>query len=99
MRVFKTRTFDRSMKRSGVTDRALWGGVLEKKMATKKRKSRILGEMHETAFGLHDAGVISKRRMSEFEALCHLDVHEMPPLRSGASERTLVSVRPCSPPC
>ena len=48
-------------------------------MATKKRKSRILGEMHETALGLHDAGVISKRRMGEFEALCHLDVHEMPP--------------------
>lgn len=29
MRVFKTRTFDRSMKRSGMTDRALWGAVLE----------------------------------------------------------------------
>jgi len=29
MRVFKTRTFDRSMKRSGVTDGALWAAVLE----------------------------------------------------------------------
>jgi hypothetical protein len=29
MRVFRTRTFDRSMKRSGVTDRALWAAVLE----------------------------------------------------------------------
>jgi hypothetical protein len=29
MRIFKTRTFDRSMKRSGVTDRALWAAVLE----------------------------------------------------------------------
>lgn len=48
-------------------------------MATKTRKSRILDEMHETALGLHQAGVISKRRMSEFDALCHLDVHEMPP--------------------
>lgn len=48
-------------------------------MATKTRKSRILDEMHETALGLHHAGVISKRRMSEFDALCHLDVHEMPP--------------------
>lgn len=35
--------------------------------------------MHETTLGLHDAGVISNRRMGEFEALCHLDVHEMPP--------------------
>ena len=48
-------------------------------MATIKRKSRILSEMHETARGLHGAGPISKRRMGEFEALCHLDVHEMPP--------------------
>jgi len=62
MRVFKTRTFDRSMKRSGMTDRASWAAVLERKMVTKNRKSRILGEMHETARGLHAAGLISKRR-------------------------------------
>ncbi len=48
-------------------------------MATTQRKSRILDEMHETARGLHSAGLISKRRMGEFDALCHLDVHEMPP--------------------
>jgi putative transcriptional regulator len=47
-------------------------------MTTTKRKSRILHEMHETARGLHGAGLISKRRMGEFDALCHLDVHEMP---------------------
>lgn len=45
--------------------------------------------MRETAQGLHGAGLISKRRMGEFEALCHLDVPEMPPqkiksLREGA---------------
>jgi putative transcriptional regulator len=48
-------------------------------MATKKRKSRILGEMHETARGLRGAGLISKRRMGEFDALCHLDVDDMSP--------------------
>lgn len=48
-------------------------------MTATKRKSRILDEMHETARGLHDAGLISKRRMGEFEALCHLNVEEMPP--------------------
>ncbi len=48
-------------------------------MATTKRKSRILEEMHETASGLHAAGLIDKRRMREFDALCHLDVEEMPP--------------------
>jgi len=48
-------------------------------MATTKRKSRILDEMHETARGLHEAGLITKRRMSEFKALCNLDVHEITP--------------------
>lgn len=48
-------------------------------MATTKRKSRIMEEIHETAHGLHGAGLISKRRMGEFDALCHLDVHEMAP--------------------
>lgn len=48
-------------------------------MATTKCKSRIIKEMHETARGLHKVGLISKRRMREFDALCHLDVKEMPP--------------------
>jgi len=48
-------------------------------MTAEKRKSRILNEMHETARGLHSAGLISKRRMGEFEALCHLDVAQMDP--------------------
>lgn len=48
-------------------------------MARAKRKSRILAEMHQTARDLHSAKLISKRRMSEFDALCHLDVREMPP--------------------
>lgn len=46
-------------------------------MTTTKPKSRILAEMHETAQGLHNAGLISKRRMGEFEALCRLDTHEL----------------------
>lgn len=48
-------------------------------MKTSKRKSRILDEMHQTAHGLHSAGLITKKRMSEFDALCGLDVREMPP--------------------
>lgn len=35
----------------------------------RKRNSRILDEAYETARGLHRPGLISKRRMSEFEAL------------------------------
>ena len=53
-------------------------------MTVTKRNSRILGEMHETARGLHGAGLISKRRMGEFDALCHLDVHEIPPQKIKA---------------
>jgi putative transcriptional regulator len=48
-------------------------------MTTKKRKSRILQEVHGMASDLHRIGLIDKRRMREFDALCHLDVHEMPP--------------------
>lgn len=48
------------------------------------RKSRILDEMRDTARGLHGAGLISKRRMGEFEALCHLEVPEMLPRKIKA---------------
>mgnify|MGYP002388627764 CR=1 FL=1 len=44
-----------------------------------KRKSRILQEVHEMASDLHKIGLIDKRRMHEFEALCGLDVQDMPP--------------------
>lgn len=53
-------------------------------MTTKKRNSRILQEVHEMASDLHRIGLIDKRRMREFDALCHLDVHEMPPQRIKA---------------
>lgn len=48
-------------------------------MAPTKRRSRILEEMHETARGLHEIGLIDKRRMHEFDALCHLEVHDITP--------------------
>ena len=43
-------------------------------MTNEVRKSRILAEVHETAMGLHAAGVISKRRMHEYAALNNLAV-------------------------
>ena len=46
---------------------------------TTKRKSRILEEVHTSAKDLHDIGLISKRRMAEFDALCHLEVKEISP--------------------
>jgi putative transcriptional regulator len=39
-------------------------------MTKKIRNSRILDEMHETARGLYEAGLIDKRRMLEYDALC-----------------------------
>ena len=50
-------------------------------MAKIVRKSRIIDEMRETARGLHSAGLISKRRIGEFDALSNLDVEDMPPQR------------------
>lgn len=46
---------------------------------------------HETVRGLHEIGLIDKRRMRELDTLAHLDVEEMPPpkiksLREGARE-------------
>ncbi|MDX3894610.1 MULTISPECIES: helix-turn-helix domain-containing protein [Pusillimonas] len=48
-------------------------------MTSNRRNSRILAEMHDTALGLHNAGLISKRRMNEFDALRQLHVHDMLP--------------------
>jgi putative transcriptional regulator len=55
---------------------------------TTKRKSRILAEMHETASDLGRLGFIDKRRMSEFDVLCRLQVdpltaREIKALREG----------------
>jgi putative transcriptional regulator len=45
------------------------------------KKSRIIQEMQETVFGLHEAGVITKRSLEEFEALHQLNVKPMTPNR------------------
>ena len=39
-------------------------------MTKKTRNSRIIEEMYETARGLYEAGLIDKRRMLEYDALC-----------------------------
>jgi len=64
-------------------------------MATTQRKSRILEEVGETTRGLHDAGLVGKRRMKEFESLCHLDVHKMPPPRLNPGARGTGAGRFC----
>lgn len=44
---------------------------------TTQRKSRLLKETHETASGLLRAGLIGKRDMVKFDALCNLGVKPM----------------------
>lgn len=45
-------------------------------MAVKRRKSRNLQEVHETAFGLHRLGFIDERQMRRYDALCLESVQE-----------------------
>jgi putative transcriptional regulator len=62
---------------------------------TTKRKSRILAEMHETARGLHGAGLISRQRIGEFDALCRADVQKTSPqhVKSQREQAHLIPVR------
>ena len=50
-------------------------------MATKRRKadSSILASVHETAAGLHRAGILDKATMREFDALCVTPVEPLAP--------------------
>jgi putative transcriptional regulator len=51
-------------------------------MATKTNKradTGILASVHETAAGLHKAGVIDKATMREFDALCLTPVEQLSP--------------------
>ena len=51
-------------------------------MATKtnrKAETDILASVHETAAGLHKAGVVDKATMREFDALCLTPVEPLSP--------------------
>lgn len=60
---------------------------------SKQYKSEALAAVHETAQGLHEAGVVAKRTLKEFDALCLTPVEDLAPeqireirLREGASQ-------------
>ena len=46
-------------------------------MKSRKKKSRVLASVHETARGLHRIGVFDKHTMREFDALCLPPVREL----------------------
>src|SRR6267378_1099674 len=59
----------------------------------KQYSSRLVASIHETAEGLHSAGVMHKRTMREFDDLCLTTVRPLKPreiralrLREGASQ-------------
>lgn len=47
-------------------------------MATTEHGSRLLDEVRETAVELHNAGLISKRRLDEYDLLCRTDDRALP---------------------
>ncbi|MDF2766920.1 MAG: DNA-binding protein [Rhodospirillales bacterium] len=46
---------------------------------TKRYKSKVLASIHETAIGLHEAGVMDKRTMKEFDDMCLTPVKPLSP--------------------
>jgi len=50
-------------------------------MGNKQPASRILEAVHETARGLHSSGLIDKRKMREYDALC------LPPINGFSSSK------------
>lgn len=46
---------------------------------SKQYKSEALAAVHESASGLADAGVLDKRTMKEFDAMCLTPVEELTP--------------------
>lgn len=48
-------------------------------MTTRRKKSRILEAIHETTAGLHEIGLIDKRKMEKYNILCLNPVPEYPP--------------------
>lgn len=59
----------------------------------RQYKSDVLASVHETALGMVEAGVMSKRTMKDFDEMCLTTVEEMEPediralrLRENASQ-------------
>ena len=60
---------------------------------TKQYRSRVMASIHETAEGLHAAGIMDKQTMRRFDEACLTPVHTLSPTdiralreREGASQ-------------
>ena len=47
----------------------------------KQYRSGVMASVHETAEALHDAGLLPKRTLRDFDALCLTPVRSFPPRR------------------
>ena len=47
----------------------------------KTYRNEALAAVHETALGLHDAGIVDKRTMKDFDALCLTPIEALSPDR------------------
>ena len=45
----------------------------------KQYRSRLMASVHETAEGLHEAGVMDKRTMRKFDELCLTPINPLQP--------------------
>lgn|GEM_PF-3389553 len=54
-------------------------------MTRKQYRSPLMASIHETAEGLHAAGVMDKRTMREFDELCLTFVRPLKPKESARS--------------
>ncbi len=52
---------------------------------SEQYKSEVLATVHETALGLHEAGVMNKMTMKTFDEMCLTPVEALTPNRSGKS--------------
>jgi len=63
------------------------------KKKTKQYRSPVMASIHETAEGLHDAGLMNKMTMRKFDQMCLTPIPRLKPrqirdlrLREGASQ-------------
>ena len=56
-------------------------------MINKQCESEALAAVHETALGLHEAGVMNKMTMKTFEEMCLTPVKELTPKRIRQIQR------------
>ena len=61
----------------------------------KQYKSEMLAAVHETALGLHEAGVLNKATMKTFDEMCLTSVEALTPeqIRQIAATREGESIR------